>query len=193
MPATLVEGLKDRILSSVSIYQSIGIVIPGTNYTDMVRALFDCVREKPDAFWVYVAVTRPFESFVRIVGDINSYPNITFIDCISRAAGIVRYDDKCIYIESPTMLENVMMEIISLFSGIPEDKEKFLILDSTSALLIHNDEMLVTEFFYQLLSRLRYENIHMISLMVEEGEGDKGMHRLIYLNDKILRVRDSFL
>lgn len=193
MPTTLVEGLKERISTSISMYESLGIVLPGTNYVDLIQALFGCIKEHPNDAWVYITVTRPFESFIRLFGDISRYPNVTFVDCISRASGIVRKDDQCVYIESPTMLEKVMMEVMNLFSRAPENVGKFLILDSLSTLMIYNDPSLVTEFFYQLLNKTRSENIHSISLVVEEGEGDKYINKLIYLNDKILKVRDTFI
>ena len=193
MPTTLVEGLKERISTSISMYESLGIVLTATNYTDLIQALFGCIKEHPNDVWVYVTVTRPFESFIRLFVDLSRYPNVTFIDCISRASGIVRKDDQCVYIESPTMLEKIMMEVINLFSKAPENAGKFLILDSLSTLMIYNDPSLVTEFFYQLLNKTRSENIHSISLVVEEGEGDKYINKLIYLNDKILKVRDTFI
>lgn len=193
MPTTLVEGLKERISTSISMYESLGIVLPGTNYVDLIQALFGCIKEHPNDVWVYITVTRPFESFIRLFGDLSRYPNVTFVDCISRASGIVRKDDQCVYIESPTMLEKVMMEVMNLFSRAPENAGKFLILDSLSTLMIYNDPSLVTEFFYQLLNKTRSENIHSISLVVEEGEGDKYINKLIYLNDKILKVRDTFI
>lgn len=193
MPTTLVEGLKERISTSISMYESLGIILPGTNYIDLTQALFACIKEHPNDAWVYITVTRPFESFIRLFGDISRYPNVTFIDCISRASGIVRRDEQCVYIESPTMLEKVMMETINLFNQAPENAGKFLILDSLSTLMIYNDSRLVTEFFYQLLNKTRSEGIHSISLVVEEGEGDKYINKLIYLNDKILKVRDTFI
>jgi pyruvate-formate lyase-activating enzyme len=59
--------------------------------------------------------------------------------------------------------------------------------------MIYNDPTLVTEFFYQLLNKTRAEDVHTISLVVEEGELDKYINKLIYLNDKIIKVRDSFI
>ncbi len=193
MTTTLIEGLKERISTSISMYESIGIILPGTNYTDLVQALFGCIKEHPNDVWVYITVTRPFDSFVKMFGDISRYPNVMFIDCISRASGIVRRDEQCIYIESPTMLERVAMELNNIFNKAPEGSGKHLVLDSLTTLMIYNDPSLVTEFFYQLLNKTRAEGIHSISLVVEEGELDKYINKLIYLNDKILKVRDSFI
>jgi len=42
-------------------------------------------------------------------------------------------------------------------------------------------------------SRTRARNIYTISLAIEEEGLDRYLNRLIYLNDKILKVRDSFI
>ncbi|HEC81807.1 MAG TPA: hypothetical protein ENI42_05225 [Thermoplasmatales archaeon] len=193
MSTTLIDGLKERISTSISMYESVGLVLPGTNYTDLVQALFGCIKEHPQDAWVYVTVTRPFESFIKMFGDLSRYPNVKFIDCISRASGIARNDEQCIYIESPTMLEHVTMELNSIFAKAPEASGRYLVIDSISTLMIYNDPALVTEFFYQLLNKTRAEGIHTISLTVEEGETDKYINKLIYLNDKIIKVRDTFI
>ncbi|HEC86331.1 MAG TPA: hypothetical protein ENI49_00425 [Thermoplasmatales archaeon] len=193
MSTTLIDGLKERISSSIAMYESVGIVLPGTNYPDLLQALFGCVKEKPNDRWVYITATRPFDNFMRLFGDMSKYPNVTFIDCISRSSGIVRTDEQCIYIESPTMLEKITMEAGNLLTQTPEGAEKYLILDSLTTLMIYNDPTLVTEFFYQLLNKARSEDVHTISLVVEEGELDKYINKLIYLNDKIIKVRDSFI
>ncbi|HEC94724.1 MAG TPA: hypothetical protein ENI45_02010 [Thermoplasmatales archaeon] len=193
MSTTLVDGLKERIATSISMYESVGLILPGTNYSDLVQALFGCIKDHPQDVWVYVTVTRPFESFVKMFGDLSRYPNVTFIDCISRASGIARRDDQCTYIESPTMLEKVTMELNNIFANAPQGSGKYLILDSLTTLMIYNDAALVTEFFYQLLNKTRADGIHSISLAVEEGETDKYINKLIYLNDKIIKVRDTFI
>ena len=193
MVSTLVEGLKERVLTSISMYQSVCVVLPGTNYQDLIQAIFNCMREKHTDQWVYITVTRPFDNFVKMFGDLSRYPNVVFIDCISRSSGIMKRDDQCIYIESPTMLERITMEIKHIFRNASEDMEKFIVLDSLTSLMIYNDPTLVIEFFYQLLNRARSEDIHMLSLVVEEGELDRHINKLIYLNDKIIKVRDTFI
>ena len=52
---------------------------------------------------------------------------------------------------------------------------------------------LLQNFFIYIINRTRAKNIHMVSLAIEEEELDKYLNRLIYLNDKILKVRDSFI
>jgi len=192
MANTLIDGLKERISKAITINQSVGIVFPGNNYSDLVQALFEYMYSRPEDAWVYVTITRPYENIIKQFGDLSNNKNIKFIDCISRAAGISKVDPNCIFIESPTMLEKLGLEIINIFKKVDEDTNKYLIIDSLSNLIIYNDPEIVTEFFYHMINKTRVRNIHTVTLAIEE-EVDKYLNKLIYLNDKILKVRDSFI
>ncbi len=193
MANVLIDGLKERISNAIKINQSIGIMLPGSNYSDLVQALFEYINSKPEEAWVYVTVTKPYGTLVKQYEYLLEAKNIKFIDCISRAAGILRSDSNCIYLESPSMLEKLGLEIMNIFKEVDEDTEKFLVIDSLSNLIIYNDAEIVTEFFYHIVNRTRAKDIHTISLAIEEEGLEKHLNRLIYLNDKILKVRDSFI
>ena len=193
MANTLIDSLKERISKAITVNQSVGIILPGNNYSDLIQAFFEYVQSKPEDAWVYVTITKPYENIVKQFGNISEVRNIKFIDCISRAAGISTVDPNCIFIESPTMLEKLGLEIINIFKEVDEKVNKYLLLDSLSTLIIYNDPEIVTEFFYHLANKSRARNIHTISLAIEEEEVDRYLNKLIYLNDKILKVRDSFI
>ena len=193
MTSVLIDGLKERISNAISTNQSIGIILPGSNYPDLVQSLFEHIRSNPDEAWVYVTVTKPCENFFNEYEFLEECKNIRFIDCISRAAGITKVKHKCVLIESPTMLEKLVLEIMDIYKDVDVKTKKFLVLDSLTNLIIYNDPEIVTEFFYLIINRTRAKNIHMVSIAIEEEELDKHLNRLIYLNDKILKVRDSFI
>jgi archaellum biogenesis ATPase FlaH len=193
MVNVLIDGLKERISNAIKVNQSIGILLPVTNYQDLLQALFEHIEIKTEEAWVYVSVTKPFDTLVKNYEYLSYAKNIKFIDCISRAAGILRTDDNCIYIESPTILERVGLEIMNIFKGVKEGTTKYLIIDSLSNLMIYNDPEIVTEFFYHIINRTKAKDIHVISLAIEEEGIEQHLNRLIYLNDKILKVRDSFI
>jgi hypothetical protein len=151
------------------------------------------MQSRTNEAWVYVSVTKPYDTLVKQYEYLEEAKNIKFIDCISRAAGILRSDDNCVYIESPTMLEKLGLEIINTFKEVDEGTQKYLVIDSLSNLIIYNDPDIVTEFFYHIVNRTRAKDIHTISLAIEEEGLEQHLNRLIYLNDKILKVRDSFI
>ena len=193
MANVLIDGLKERISNAIKINQSIGILLPGNNYADLVQALFERIHDNTDEFWVYLTVTKPYENLTKQYDYLKQSNNVKFIDCISRAAGISKTDQNCIFVESPTMLEKISLEIINQFKEVDDDAKKYLVIDSLSNMIIYNDPEIVTEFFYHILNRTRAEDIHMISLAIEEEGLNQHLNRLIYLNDKILKVRDSFI
>jgi hypothetical protein len=193
MTNVLIDGLKERISNAININQSIGILLPGSNYNDLIQALFERIHNEPEEAWVYVTVTKPYNALINDYEFLQDNQNIKFIDCISRAAGISKISPNCIFIESPTMLEKLGLEIMNVFKEINDDTEKFLVLDSLSNLIIYNEPEIITEFFYHILNRTRTRNIHTISLAIEEEGIAQFLNRIIYLNDKILKVRDSFI
>ena len=193
MANVLIDGLKERISNAIAVNQSIGILLPGSNYSDLIQALFERISSKPNEAWVYVNVTKPYDLLLKQFEFINEINNIRFIDCVSRAAGITKAGDNVIFIESPTMLEKLVIEIMNVFKEVDENTNKYLVIDSLTNLIIYNDPDIVSEFFYHITNRTRAKDIHTISLAVEE-EGLEGyLNRLVYLNDKILKVRDSFI
>jgi len=189
----LIDGLKERISNAIKINQSIGIILPGGNYSELIQALFERMQSHPEEAWVYVTVTKPCSNLTTEYEFLRNCKNIKFIDCISRAAGITKADVNCTFIESPTMLEKLGLEIMNTFKEVDENTKKYLVIDSLTNLIIYNGPGIVTEFFYHIINRTRARNIHTISLAIEEEDLDKYLNRLIYLNDKILKVRDSFI
>jgi KaiC/GvpD/RAD55 family RecA-like ATPase len=193
MPNVLIDGLKERITNAISINQSIGILLPGANYSELIQALFQIIKTKPDEAWVYVTVTKPYDNLRKQYTFLNEMKNIKFIDCISRAAGITKLEKNVEFIESPTMLEKISLEIINIFKEVDPKTKKYLVIDSLSNLIVYNDPEIVTEFFFHILNRTRAKDIHIISLAIEDEGLERHLNRLIFLNDKILKVRDSFI
>jgi KaiC/GvpD/RAD55 family RecA-like ATPase len=88
------------------------------------------------------------------------------------------------------MLENLILEIINNFKSQKRDIDKYIVIDSLSALIIYNDPEIIREFISLVMNRSRAENIHVVSILVEE---EMDSNKLIQLNDKIIVLRDSFI
>jgi archaellum biogenesis ATPase FlaH len=88
------------------------------------------------------------------------------------------------------MLENLILEIINSLKSQNRDIDKYIVIDSLSALMIYNDSEIIREFISHVMNRSRTENIHVVSILVEE---EMDSNKLIQLNDKIIVLRDSFI
>jgi hypothetical protein len=56
--------------------------------------------------------------------------------------------------------------------------------------MIYNDPEIIREFMTLVMNKSRSENIHVVSILVEE---EMDSSKLIQLNDKIIVLRDSFI
>jgi hypothetical protein len=192
MSNTLIDGLRERMVNAVGMNHSVGVVLPSNNYNDLTQALFDLIKEKNDAAWVYVTIANPFDSLKdRFASEIDP-TSVFFIDCVSRAAGIQSINDQCLFLDSPSELERLILEIVNAVKTAKADTS-FVVLDSLSSLVLYNDVFLVSEFFTHLMNNIRIADANTLSLCIEE-EMDEVLNKVLYLkNDKIIKVRESFI
>ena len=189
------EGIrdnKDKIADAMNMFQSIGIKVKEEKHTNLLEILFSLVKDTND-FWAFVTIKQTYNQLSKDYADYYNRPNIKFIDCISRSSGISKYNKNCIYVESPTMLEHTVLEIMNVFRGVENDVRKVVIIDSLSSLMVYNDSRLLREFYSLLLNRTRSQNIVLLSVLIEEEIDPKELMQLIQLNDKIIVERDSFI
>lgn len=192
--SSIVESLRERIPKSIMMNQTVGITLPDKYYNDIKQVIFEFLNNKPNNYCVYVTITRPYNSIKSEFEDLLKNSNIKFIDCVSRIAGISKMEQQnCVFIESPTMLEKLGLEINNLFKEADKDQSKYLILDSLSTLMIYNEPEIVTKFFYYIVNVTRVKDIHSVYLVIEEEEADKQIKKLINLTDKIEKIVDSFI
>ncbi len=190
MVDAVIEGIRERIAAAIQVNQSVGIQVPENRHGDLQEAIFDSMCRNTHTTWTYVTVSKTFDYLTKTFKDSTKQGNIRFIDCISRAAGISEAASNCIYVESPVMLEKIILETLNNFKGMKRDLDKYIVIDSLSALMIYNDPEIIREFMSLVMNKSRSENIHVVSILVEE---EMDSSKLIQLNDKIIVLRDSFI
>jgi archaellum biogenesis ATPase FlaH len=190
MPDAIIEGIRERVAAAIRVNQSVGIQVPENRHEGLLEGIFHSMASNERDIWTFVTVSKSFDYMTKYFKEVDRYGNIKFIDCVSRAAGISTIHKNCSYIESPVMLERLILEILTNYKSIKQDIDKFVVIDSLSALMIYNDPGIIREFVALLMNRARAENIHIISILVEE---EMDSNKLIQLNDKIIILRDSFI
>jgi archaellum biogenesis ATPase FlaH len=190
MVDAVIEGIRERVSAAIQVNQSVGIQVPENRHGDLLEAVFNSMCRNTHDIWTFVTVSKTFDYLAKTFKESTRHPNIKFIDCISRAAGISDNSSNCIFLESPVMLENLILEIINNFKSQKRDMDKYIVIDSLSALMIYNDPEIIREFISLVMNRSRAENIHVVSILVEE---EMDSNKLIQLNDKIIVLRDSFI
>ncbi|HIH02142.1 TPA: hypothetical protein HA259_08805 [Thermoplasmata archaeon] len=168
--ARVAQRIADELLeappsSAVSLQMSID------HYLEVLRGVLDLFASKKDADVIYVTSTISFEAIKRVLEalDIDT-SRVSFVDCISHmtmGAGSGQMDERTALVESPTMLENVMLKVEYLIR-LSEASEKIVVIDSINSLAIHNNNWILSEFLHILVSGLRARNVYTVIFSVEE-------------------------
>ena len=151
--------------SAVSLQMSVD------NYLDVIRGVVDLFANKKEMDTIYVTATISSDAIRRVLEalDIDS-SRVYFVDCISHimmGASAAQQDDHTTLVESPTMLENLMLKVEYLIRR-STSKDKLVVIDSINSLAIHNNNWILSEFLHILVSGLRSRDAYTVIFTVEE-------------------------
>jgi KaiC/GvpD/RAD55 family RecA-like ATPase len=166
----MAQNLADQ-LGEISPSSAVSLQMSVDNYLEVLRGMIDLFANRRGMDTVYVTATISFEAIKRILQalDIDT-SKIYFVDCISHimmGASASQLDEHTTLVESPTMLENLMLKVEYLLRR-SQAKEKLVIIDSINSLAIHNNNWILSEFLHILVSGLRAKEAYSIILSVEE-------------------------
>lgn len=151
--------------SAVSLQMSVD------NYLDVLRGVLDMYANKREMDTIYVTATISFEAIKRVMQALEiDTSRVYFVDCISHimmGTAAAQKDEHASLVESPTMLENIMLKVEYLIRQ-SSSKEKLVVVDSINSLAIHNNNWILSEFLHILVSGLRAKEAYTVILSVEE-------------------------
>lgn len=121
---------------------------------------------------VYVSVNKPF----KILNEHFKKEGVKtelmiFIDAITSLADEnLEENEHCYYLESPENLSDISIAISQAIEAI-DHKEKFIIIDSLSTLLIYNNIESITKFVHFIIGKMRsWDVIGIILSLKKRGE-----------------------
>ena len=150
-------------------------------YFAVMSAALRDVGSETNAHTIYVSVTNP-AAFVWSLAQALDIPadRISFVDAISHIMMNYRDPlDNASYIESPRMLEDIMLRIEYLLLRHPSPRS-IVVIDSVNSLSIHNPPDLLSEFFHILLTNLKSRQVLAVVLAVTE-DGNSELDQMLSL------------
>jgi hypothetical protein len=160
------------------------------HYFAVLNATLRDVGTETDSHTIYVAVTNP-ASFVWSLAQALDVPQdrISFVDTISHI--MMNYRDplpNAIYIESPRMLEEIMLRAEFLLKKYPHPRS-ICVIDSVNSLSIHNPPDLLSEFFHILVNNLKSRQVLTVILSISDDESNPVDQMLSLIVDETIDVR----
>ncbi len=159
-----------RRLSDVGPSVAVALEFSVGSYFDVLRGLVDDFARGQKLNCVYITSAVPATTIQASLDalEIDS-SKVLFIDTISQMimGDMERASNKIIYVESPTVLENVILKVDFLSRRL-KGANVMVVVDSINSLAIHNDTKMLSEFLHVLISGLSAKEAYPIILSIKE-------------------------
>ena len=122
---------------------------------------------------VYVTTSRPSSHIIAELEAAKAdLSDLYFVDLVSMTVGGDTNDPRTLFIESPTMLESVLLNI-SLLERRLKAKKRFVVFDSVNGLNIYSEPKVLKEFINVLGNSMRIKELYSMLLTVKEQTDDE--------------------
>jgi len=188
---TVATEISDQLLRLPEA-SAVTLRLKSEQYFDAIQGMLDLFAAKKDLNVIYITSTVPSQSIINAL-EVLEVPmdHIWFIDCISQ---IMMSTEKrhahAISVESPTMLENLMLKVEFVLRKNP-DRNALVVLDSINSLAIHNNTKILSEFLHILVNNLRSRGAYSVIFSMQEYETDEIRNMLVLVSDEILELSES--
>lgn len=183
-----IDDLNDK-LNSLEPGTAIALKFDVDAYFELITKITDDFVDEKDMQVIYTTATIPANS---ILGWLNTMEidlePVNFVDAVSyMTMGAEKKSSDVSFVESPTMLENIMLKIEYLLKKFPKEQNT-VVLDSINSLSIHNDTEMMAEFLHILVSNLRSSECYTLILSVAEQESEEIDNILAMACDDFIEV-----
>ena len=168
---------------------AIALRLRAEQYFDAIQGIVDLFATKKVLDVVYVTSTVPAQSILNAL-EVLEIPldHIWFVDCISQIMmSTEKRHPHVIQVESPTMLENIMLKVEFLLRK-NEGRNALVVLDSINSLAIHNNTKILGEFLHILVNNLRAHGAYTAIFSMQEYESDEIRNMLVLVSDETTEV-----
>ena len=168
---------------------AIALRLRAEQYFDAIQGIVDLFATKKDLDVVYVTTTVPAQSILNAL-EVLEIPldHVWFVDCISQIMmSTEKRHPHVIQVESPTMLENIMLKVEFLLRK-NEGRNALVVLDSINSLAIHNNTKILGEFLHILVNNLRAHGAYTAIFSMQEYESDEIRNMLVLVSDETTEV-----
>jgi KaiC/GvpD/RAD55 family RecA-like ATPase len=176
-------------LNSLPDSSAVSLRLKSDQYFDALQGMLDRFAMKRNMEVVYVTATIPSQSIISAL-EVLEIPmdHVWFVDCISQIMmSQAKRHPHAIVVESPTMLENIMLKVEFLLRKHP-DRNALVVLDSINSLAIHNNTKILSEFLHILVNNLRSRGAYTVIVSMREYETEEIRNMLVLVSDESIEL-----
>lgn len=144
----------------------VSIIAPTKKYNELT--LQSCQELLKIGGGIYVTATRPASLVFKQLADAKvDIEDLFMVDCISYTVGGEAIHPRTVFLESPTMLESILLNVELLMRRVTNER-RFVFFDSINSLSIYSDASMLQEFVHIFASTLQLKGIFPVMFTVRE-------------------------
>ena len=181
-------------MKGISEASVIALEVNSDSYFDVIRALTEKISIEKNLDVIYMNSTLPAASIINVMDLLEmKRDHIYFVDCGSSVLmDNTSTNGHVLYVESATMLENIMLKVEYLMRKLDPKKGKLVFIDSINSLAIHNNISILSEFMHIMFNSLRSKNAYTIVLSIKEQSSDEINHALTMVCDERIEITEEW-
>ncbi len=187
-PGEIAERLR-ALPEGSGVAMKLGATDYAGNYLQFLAATLRDFGMEANAYTIYVSVTNPCILVNSLLASLEiPSDRVFFVDVISQTmmSSLTKLPNAS-YVESPTMLENVMLRV-EYFLRKNTATRRIVIIDSVNSLAIHNDPAILSEFFHIMVNNLKSRGITTVILAVAEETNPELENLLSFVCDDTIQL-----
>ena len=183
-----VADVAKSVIKSINNGDTLATVgLPATGFRDGTVQLATVLLGKKLG-GIYITTSRPSSHITAELEEIKAdLSDLYFVDLVSMTVGGSTDDARTLFIESPTMLESILLNI-SLLERRLKSKRRFVMFDSINGLSIYSEPKVLKEFINVLGNSMRIKSIYTMMMTVEEQTDGDLAAALELLSDTMIGV-----
>ena len=135
---------------------------------------------------IVISASRPYANFLDCCKKKKIPDQKLFVlDCISKSHGLVKEEERVMYLENASMLTGISLGLTGAIQKI--DGKKSVFIDSISSLLIHNQPATFARFVHGLLTKMRISQVPVVLIALEDTPKEI-LAEIVQLCDKVIKV-----
>ncbi len=183
------EKLKGITEASV-----VALEVNSDSYFDVIRVITERISVEKNLDVIYINSTLPASSIISVMDMLQiKREHIYFVDCGSSILLEEKYrNGHILYVESATMLENIMLKVEFLMRKLDKKRGKLIFIDSINSMAIHNNISILSEFMHIMFNTLRSKDAYTIVLSIKEQGSDDISRALTMVCDEKIEITEEW-
>lgn len=190
---SIATDISER-MSNLPESSAISVRLSINTYFDVIQGLLANFAPNKGLQSIYITSTIPAQPIINALRllEVNT-DKIYFIDCVSNVLMSKTQDLSNVYfVESATMLENLILKVEYLLKKLGGDKgSQLVMLDSINSLAIHNNSKILSEFLHILVNNLRAKNVYTVILSLAEQSDEEINNMTSFVCDDTIIIEES--